>query len=75
MSKNKLKNGKDSMDVPEWQKKDQHHIDIARSIIRLFDKENVQIGDMDRIFAWVKDLIGMIPVSAALSGFERENEK
>jgi hypothetical protein len=75
MSKSELKNRKDNTDVPEWQKKDQHHVDIARRIIRLFDKENVQIGDMDRIFAWVKDLVGTIPVSAALSGFERENEK
>ena len=75
MGESELKDEKDNLDVPEWQIKDQLHVEIARSIIRLFDEQNIKIGDMDRIFAWVKDLVGTIPVSASLSGLERENEK
>ena len=82
MNKSKVKNKKEtnktkttkelSPVTPEWIKRDSHQADVARSIIKLFAEQGIKISEVDRVFSWVKDLIGTVPLHAVWPGFERE---
>ena len=76
MNKNKAKMIKENdQEVSEWQKQEKQLIGAARSIIRLLGEQNIEIGDVDRVFAFVKYMIGTIPLNVALPGFEREDKR
>ena len=73
---NKTKTTKDLAPVvPDWIKRDEHRGDVARSIIKLFADQDIKISEVDRVFSWVKDLIGTIPLHVAWPGFERRYQE